>query len=220
MQCKDTQQLLEQHSGQVRELPSVGRAHVKDCESCTAYAEDLQFARLLQGLPVTPASVGFADRALQQAWLQGEGSDTRDGSGIMHKIAVAACLVLATSVALQTQMPVRDSESDDSPTQVVQLAPRAVSEVNLLMVSPADYPETTITLRMDANVRLAGYEANDELRWPVSLTAGNNQLTLPVQLQGNDSGNIFVQVESNGASKEMQFTVDAVEPQRAALMVI
>ncbi len=220
MQCKDTQQLLEQHNGQVKELPFTARAHLKDCETCADFAQELQFAQVLQGLPVQPASAGFADRALQQAWLQGQSSESRDGSGVWRKVAVAACLVLATSVALQTQLPVRDSGSNGSPAQVVQLAPRAVSEVNLLMVSAVHYPETTITLRMDANVRLAGYEARDELRWPVSLAAGNNQLTLPVQLQGNNSGSISVHVESDGASKEMQLTVDALEPQRAALLVI
>lgn len=220
MHCNEVKQLLSQSGGQVEALPQAGRTHLTACEDCAEYAENLEFSHLLRQIPVVPASEGFTDRALQQAWRQGNRNDDKEGSSPIRAMAVAACLVLATSVALHSLWPARETEDIATSPQIVRVIPEQINEVNLLMVSAVNLPEATITLRMDANVQLAGYAGNQELRWPASLTAGNNQLTLPIQLQGVDSGNISVHVESNGATREMMLTVDAMPRQRAAVFAI
>ena len=220
MNCEATRKLLNQCQGQVSAMPLSGQDHVRDCDECTEYAESLESARLLQDLPVVPAIEGFTDRVLQQAWQNRETNDQKDRSIQRRAVAIAACLVVATGVALQSLWPGRDSGSSAPTDQIVQLTPQIVREVKLLMVSAMDLPDATITLRMDANVNLAGYEGNRELRWPASLIAGNNQLTLPVQLQGVQGGQFSIAVEAQGASKEMTVAVQATETQRSALLVI
>lgn len=221
MRCDELRQLLRQCQGQVSALPPTGRNHLKECDDCAVFAEHVEFSHLLQQIPVPPASAGFTDRALQRAWEQRERDDQRDRSGTFGKVGLAACLVLATSVALQTLWLGREAgESGVITAQKTQMAPERVNNVNLLMVSAMDLPEAMITLRMDANVELAGYGGSRELVWPTSLSAGNNQITLPVQLQGSDSGNISVRIESGGASKELQLTIEAMPTQSAALFLI
>lgn len=221
MHCEDIRHSLERGQGQVDSLTEAGRAHLQDCAACAGYAEDLEFKQLLQQLPMEAATQGFTDRALQQAWSQRDRSDQKERSGRLGMVAIAACLVLATSVALQSLWPLGDStDSVSTAPQTAQVVPNRVSQIDLLMVSAVDLPDARITLRMDDNVSLAGYAGNRELGWPTSLTAGNNQLSLPVQLLGTDSGSISVFVEANGARKEMVFTVEALQPQRAAVLTI
>ena len=220
MNCSKSKLLIDDSKGQVTALPQSAQEHIRNCVECSGYAEDLEFGQLLLQSKVPPASLGFTDRALQQAWSQREDSDSRDGIGVKWAYGVAACLLLATSVALNSLWPVSERDSFDAVSQVVQVIPNAVSEINLLMVSQMELPEAEITLRMDDNVTLAGYAGSQVLSWSTAIASGNNQLTLPVQLQGSDSGSISVEVQSNGASKEMRLTVNQLTQQRAALFVI
>jgi len=220
MNCEASRKLIEDSKGQGTALPASVQGHVKDCSSCAAFAEDIEFAKLLSQSTIPPASVGFTDRALQQAWLQRERSHSREGVGTLQAVGIAACLVLATGVALNSIWPVREASQIDPSNQVVQLVPEIVNEISMLLVSQIDFPEAVITLRMEDNVSLAGYAENQVLSWSTAIASGNNQLTLPVQLQGTGSGSISVEVQSNGASKELQFTVAQLSQQRAALFVI
>jgi hypothetical protein len=220
MYCDLIQKLLRQSRGQAEALPPFGWEHLQVCENCAAYAEDLEFDHLLRKMPVLPASPGFTDRALQQAWLQRENSGDRGDRTQLKATAVAASLILATSVALFSLL----SDKQAAPGLVSQQAeysmPMPVTEIELLMVSATDLPEAMITLRMDENVSLDGYSSYRELSWPTDLSAGNNQLTLPVQLLNKHSGNITVHVESNGAASQLQFTVDPDRPHAAAMFFI
>lgn len=220
MNCSKTRSIIGENQGRVSLMPDSAQAHIRTCAECADYAEDLEFEKLLLKSKVPPASTGFTDRALQQAWLQREESYPRDGVSRLWKYSVAACLLLATSVALNSLWPVSERDSYDLVSEVVQVIPDSVNEINLLMVSQTDLPEAEITLRMDDNVSLAGYAGIQNLSWSTSIASGNNQLTLPVQLQGSDSGSISVEIHSNGLSKEMRLTVGQLTQQRAALLVI
>jgi hypothetical protein len=220
MYCDLIQKLLRQSRGQAEALPPFGWEHLQACDNCAAYAEDVEFDHLLRKLPVLPASEGFTDRALQQAWLQRENSVDSRGSKQVKATALAASLILATSVALFSLLSDKQAVPGLLSQQAEYSMPMPVTQIELLMVSATDLPEAMITLRMDENVSLDGYANYRELSWPTDLTAGNNQLTLPVQLLNNHSGDITVHVESNGAASELQFTVDPNRPHAAAMFLI
>lgn len=220
MYCDLIQKFLRQSRGRANVLPPSGCRHLQACENCAAYAEDIEFDHLLRKLPVTPASPGFTDRALQRAWLQKERSADSSSRNLYRATALAACLVLASSVALHSLLTDRQAVPALINQQAEQTIPLPVSQIDLLMVSATDLPEAMITLRLDENVSLDGYSSYRELSWPTELTAGNNQLTLPVQFLDNHSGNITVHVESNGAAREMQFTVNPDRPHAAAMFII
>lgn len=230
MQCSDVRAALEPAGKAGSQNPSAARsarvaAHLVDCADCRTLAADLQFRGLLKVLPMTDPGAGYADRALAQAWATHSSHSkktvvARTGLGL----AAAAMLVVAVGVGLRvsppTGSPAELTSAASAPASIVAAAPREVREIDLLMVSAAALPAATISLQLDEHVVLAGYPGRNSLSWPAALVAGNNQLTLPVQLSGAQSGTIIVAVEAGGARKQMMVTVQATNQQALARLAI
>jgi hypothetical protein len=224
MQCTEVRHIMQQPAAE-NLFPVTGRLreHLMQCAACRAYARDCQFRVLLGNLPVPGPSAGFADRALAQAWAAGTKERASAFARAGWGLATAAILVLAVGLVSRVYFPGSLPTADSSsavPSQVLVVAPSVVRQVDLLMVSARALPEATITLQLDENVELAGYPGRNSYTWPGSLVAGNNQLTLPVQLTGEQSGTITVAVEADGARKQMMFTVQVTPRQGTALLPI
>lgn len=225
MQCTEVRAALKS-AGEagLHNQPVLLRAHLADCADCRTLAEDMQFRGLLGDLPVPGPGAGYADRALAQAWAVHSSRTASAAVKTGWGLATAAVLVLAVSIGLRVNAPATApadvASAAAEPVPVVVVAPSEVREVNLLMVSAAALADATISLQLDANVVLAGYPGRNRLSWQTALAAGNNQLTLPVQLTGTQSGTIIVAVESGGARKQMMFTVQATDQQALALLTI
>lgn len=192
------------------------REHLAGCESCRDYAENLWLRRLLEDLPVPPFSEGFAGRALDKAWAAKAGRETPRRPGYGGWLAIAATLLLAVGVVFTA--PWRAPEP--TALQVVHVAPQSVRQVELLMVSGKALPDAYITVQMDEHVGLAGYPGISRVRWQAPISAGNNQLSLPVTLLGDRGGVVVVEVEFGGARKRMTFAVESVAEEKQALLTI
>jgi len=210
MQCNDVRQILQSTENiSLRSLSADLQSHLATCEDCREYAEDLQYQGLMRDLPAPAPREGFAREALDKAWAATEGSRTAPRFGTGWALASAFALVLAVGVVLNLPGPVTSPISTDQPVHVVEVAPQEVRNVDLLMVSAEALPDAWITLQMGDNVSLDGYPGHNRIRWVAPMVAGNNQLTLPVQLQGESSGSIVVEIESGGARKQMLLTVES-----------
>ena len=73
---------------------------------------------------------------------------------------------------------------------------------------------------MDENVTLDGYSGSQSIRWQAPIQAGNNQLTLPVKVNQSGGGVIVVEVESEGARKQMRFAIQADSEGKPVAMLI
>ena len=201
------------------QAPESVRQHIDSCEHCREYLESMRYNALLKRLPNVAPSEGFADRALQQAWLAKESRSTEPRAPKTWMLATAASLVLAIGVLFT--LPSQDTSTGiGSNVVVVEVAPQEIRQVDLLMVSGQALENAFITLQMDEHVSLAGYPDYSTVRWATSIVAGNNQLTLPVQLRGSDSGSIVVEVESGGARKQMLLNVSAVSAGEQVALII
>lgn len=221
MQCTEARIRLEQ--AMQAEAPAFAadlREHLAGCSGCRDYAEDGRLQRLLKALPVPPLSEGFAERALDKAWQAKAGREALRGSGAAWRLGLAATLVLAVGVAFKTPWRAPEPAVSELPVQTVQVAPQSVRQVELLMVSGKALPDAVITVQLDEHVILAGYPGVNRLRWQAPINAGNNQLSLPVQLQGDRGGIIIVEVEADGARKRMTFNVQPAKDKTAALLPI
>jgi hypothetical protein len=212
MQCTEARVQLDQAMQTASPTYAAGlREHLAGCASCRDYADDGRLQRQLQALPVPPLSKGFAERALDKAWQAKVGREAPAGSSTAWRLGIAASLVLAVGIAFKTTPwgpePLVTELVPDSAVQVVQVAPQSVRQVELLMVSDKALPAAVITVQLDEHVALAGYSGISKLRWQSPISAGNNQLSLPVQLLGDQGGVIVVEVESDGARKRMTFAV-------------
>ena len=219
MQCENFRQQLQRIGvkGLREKAPGVLHTHLESCADCREYTEDMQFRQLLSALPVAGPGEGFAERALQRAWATRDGQRTAPTAATGWLLATAAILVLAVGAVFM--VPGTGVITGGESPQVVEVAPQAVRQVDLLMVSGQALANAWITVQMDENVSLAGYPDLNRIRWSTSLEPGNNQLSLPVQLRGDRSGSIVVEVESDGARKQMLLTVEAAAQMRQPGMV-
>jgi hypothetical protein len=217
MQCIQVRVQLEQAAkADARAFAGELREHLAGCESCRDYAEDIRLKRLLKTLAVPPLSEGFARRALDYAWAVKAGREAPQRSSYGWWLATAATLLLAVGIVFKA--PWQSPESTGM--QVVQVAPQSVRQVELLMVSGKALPDALITIQLDEHVALAGYPGISRVRWQAPISAGNNQLSLPVKLLGGHGGVVVVEVESGGARKRMTFAVESALQEKQALLTI
>jgi hypothetical protein len=217
MNCAEAQAQLETGTARPGAPSAELLAHLQECAECRAGAEQLRLVRLLRTLPVPPPSAGFVDRALQQSWpQQSVVAPRRPLSGA----ALAAGVVLAVLIAGKLALPYFGAGGDDAAVQVVQMLPQEMRPIEVLMVSQEALPNATITVHLDKNLSLAGYPGVDTLSWQAPLQAGNNKLTLPVQLQGAPKGAIVIEIESGTARKQLRVSVEAPEPKTGTRLMI
>lgn len=184
--------------------------HIASCQSCRSYAQDLRIASVLRNAPVPPMREGFAELAMEKAWAA-KGKHTRV-SAVNGKWWVATAASVAIAFGVVFNLP--QERVDTQPTQresvqVVNVAPQTVRQVDLLMVSGEALPNANITVHLDENVGLVGHPNSSKVSWQASLNAGNNQLSLPVQVLKGGGGMIVVEVESSGKRKHMRFELSA-----------
>ncbi|HEX7027029.1 MAG TPA: hypothetical protein VF268_07290 [Gammaproteobacteria bacterium] len=221
MQCAEVRIRVEQAiESDAKAFDGSVRDHLARCGSCRHHAEDVWLRRLLKDLPVPPPAEGFAGRALDNAWTAKAGREAPQRPGHGRWLASAAALLLAVGVLLKAPWQSLEPALIGTPMQVVQVAPQSVRQVELLMVSGKPLPEAYITVQLDEHVGLAGYPGISRVRWQAPISAGNNQLSLPVLLLGEHGGVIVVEVESGGARKRMTFAVESVTEEKQALLTI
>jgi hypothetical protein len=183
------------------------RDHLRDCAACRDYAEELRMTRLLRSMPVPPASEGFVDRALARAWDAAHPQPASSSPARYAWAGLAASVVLAAVLFTQLgDSPVQVEALPD--IQVVQLEPNVVRPVTVRLVSKEAMPEAIVTIHLDSNVALAGYPDIDTLSWQTAIDAGSNDLSLPVELLGQQRGEILIEIQSGNARKQMKLAVE------------
>lgn len=219
MNCQQAQHQLRTTVDFISTVPEGALlAHLQQCQQCREVAEDQRLQALLQSLPVPPPSPGFAERVLTEAWQHSDQGRRDPGTAIIKArwpVAAAASLVAAvvglTLVLNQQPMPIggdRVVSNSVAPSEDAG-SEAAFAQVDMLLISGTSYPRANITLRLDENISLQGRPGQRSLRWQAHIAAGNNQLSLPLTLEGADSGKVSVEVESNGVRKIATFTVSS-----------
>ena len=215
MNCKQAQHLLRTAGDAQIAADSGLQAHLADCEECGAMSKELELIRLLATSPVPASSPGFADRALAQAW-----ETAHPQPKPLHKPTYAwaglAASVLLAGVLLLPDRDQRPAAPTDAET-VVQVVPQQTHPVHIRLVSKTALPDATIKIRWDKNLALDGYSATSSLSWQNPITAGVNQLTLPLVMTGAASGEVVIEVTSGNATKQMRFRIEPQAPAVAGL---
>lgn len=214
MRCSEVRARLEAglHSGDNPEGALL--THLRDCSECRNHAEELRLLRLLRTLPVPPSSPGLAGRALQRGWRM-----AAPARPLWRIAALAASLLLAAG--LGGYWGWRQFSAPEAPAvQVVLMQPHQTRTVDVLMVSRIELPAAHITVHVDRGLMLAGYPGVDTLRWQAPIKAGNNRLSLPVQLRDGAAGNIVIQIESGQARRQLHVLVRPAEKPAAGRLMI
>jgi hypothetical protein len=209
MHCSNVQQRLQQATTNAAiTADSELMAHLKTCEPCNDYAQELRLTRLLANTPVPAMREGFADQALARAWDVGQHQQAEKPIRRYAVAGMAASLLLG--VLLVSQWGTISTPVVQPATMAqVEVAPAATREVQVRLVSKEALPDAIITVQLEGDVALTGYPGTQTLRWQTAIAAGNNQMALPISLKGNNAlgGVISIEVRSGDASKTLHFKV-------------
>jgi hypothetical protein len=212
MNCKQAQHLLRTAGDAQIAADSGLQVHLASCEECGAMSRELKLIRLLATSPVPASSPGFADRALAQAWETAHPQPKPLRKPAYAWAGLAASVLLAGVLLLPDRTP-RPAAPTVTQT-VVQVVPQQAHPVHIRLVSKTALPDATIKIHWDKNLALEGYSTTSSLSWQNPLTAGVNQLTLPLVMTGGVGGEVVIEVTSGNAKKQMRFRV---EPQPSAV---
>ena len=209
MHCSNVKQRLQQATTSAAiNADSELMAHLKTCEPCRDYAQELRLTRLLANTPVPAMREGFADQALARAWELGQHQQATRPIRRYAVVGMAASLLLG--VLLVSQWSTISTPVVQPTTMAqVEVAPAITRDVQVRLVSKEALPDATITIQLEGDVALTGYPGQQTLKWQTAIVAGNNQMSLPVSLKGSNAhgGVITIEVRSGDASKALQFKV-------------
>lgn len=208
MRCEHTREMIDRaYIEGADSLDKLVYEHLARCPECNHYGVEVQTRALLSDLTIPGPRPGFADEVIDIAWATRHGQSNGRRRATAKVLALAASLVLAISVVFQT--PWRSSDpARPALAELAATTPHSVRQVDLLMESASALPDAVITVRLDDHVRLVGYPGDNSISWHAPIGAGNNQLTLPVQLQGDKRGVILLEIVSDDFRKEMALAVD------------
>lgn len=207
MHCNEAKRQLDA-LGDIENLDMELAEHLRNCDDCHEYARERQLIALLASLPVRQPAPGFEDRVIRKA-LAG----TAAPEGRLHvrwALATAASVIVAVLLTLQFYPIGSDrGPAGDIRAAVVEAQPQQTRMVNVRFNSPRELNDARITVQLDDNLALDGYEGVHHLQWQATLKNGDNRLSLPIQLIRGQSGRVTITVEHGNASKRFSVLVNA-----------
>lgn len=207
MNCKETENNFDNYlDGDLffNEQKSMD-LHLSSCTRCEQRFEEIKSQRkALSMLPVVEPSEDFEETVFaavrKQYPLKG---GNRFAIGFASAL-VASFLIWFINGAYLTQFNTQQSP-------MINLAMNQNHIVRLMLDSPTDIGQVTLSLGLPENIRLKGYESQQQLVWQTSLTKGNNILTLPVTAVSKGRGDLVAQVQYGNRTKEFHLVFKTVK---------
>ncbi|HYW03268.1 MAG TPA: zf-HC2 domain-containing protein [Gammaproteobacteria bacterium] len=170
------------------------REHLEGCEHCRTYAAQVRdLRRQLAALPDPPMRPDFPAQALRRARRQGRWRRWTAVSALAAGVLAAAILV-----------GVRWGLSMQPSSRVLLVPQQGERTVTLALDSRHSLQDVTFEVRLPANVELAGYPGQRDLRWKGHLQQGRNGLSLPLKASGAGTGTLVARIEHQGQVKEIR----------------
>ncbi len=202
-------------------------AHAADCLGCdSSLALSRNIGATLCAMSVPPASVGFADRVLQQAKKQpssinGAAGATTDivgrrssGFAMGFGSAMVAGMALWAVVALFPSLQEQGTSLKTTPIAEVTIALDQPSDVNLVFNAVAALENANISIDLPSNIALAGFPELRRVEWSTNLVKGRNLLRLPVVATALGQGQTLVAYIKYGEDKvtTLEIKLSVVKP--------
>lgn len=208
MNCNEAKQRLDITGGTPAACSELAE-HLQGCEACRDYARERRLVALLVDMPVREPRPGMEARVMQRALGR---AGTAAPVHLRWALATAASVILAVVVTLQFYPA--GGGRNPAPAgalqpAVVHVTPQQTHMVRVLLTTPRALNDAEITVRLDDNLSLQGYDDVHVLKWRASLKRGTNRLSLPVRLLRGGSGKITVTVRHGGGSRNITVNVTA-----------
>jgi len=194
MYCLDVQRQLDDFlDGQLSADESAAvAAHLRDCADCrqrVGQAKNVLLA-LHTMIPIPPRP-GYAERLLGSLPRPPAVLDRpRRGAALWFSTGFATALVTLIGLWLVLAPPIRQAQQNVAVVSL-HVTPKQVHKVDLLFNSPVHIRQASLRIELPAGVNIKGYANQRILEWQTELKPGANRLTLPIILQGANSGGIM-----------------------------
>jgi hypothetical protein len=166
----------------------------------------------LRAIPVPPPRAAFIDRALLQATSSQAAKTTGLRAALRRPSTWWAAGVGALAATLAC-MAIFLSQPNVTRGPSLSLALHESREVPFVIDSERDLADATIRLYVTGSVVLAGYEAQHQIEWKVSLTKGPNLLSLPVLAREPGEGLVVAEIEHEGRMRRLSLALHVSAPE-------
>ncbi|HIJ77791.1 MAG: zf-HC2 domain-containing protein [Desulfobulbaceae bacterium] len=205
MECKKVCELLDDYFDNLltNYEGKVIESHLLSCEKCSGrYSREAAFRKKLKGLSSPAMSAEFSANIFQSVYQQHTRQQGRANRLTMIGGAIAAVFVMFIylGIAKHSHLPAKDEVAGRTTLTLSQ-----TKRVKLLVTSPRNLENATITIMLPEQIALAGYPEKREISWIANLSQGNNLLTIP--LVGTKEGLVSVttRIDHLNRRKELQF---------------
>ncbi len=197
VKCRTTKILLQDYiDGNLTEMDTgFITAHLQECAACREdYRQTLEMIDLLKGIPVAPASTGFAERALSNAVRS---NPVTAGSRIKYVTGgIAASLVALTLLISGTIGP-----DPERPDPAVVIIGEQVKTIRVAIESSRVIEDIEMRIDVSDNLEIEGYDQRQVIRWTTRLEQGTNLIALPVSATAGGDGEIVARLSLGGNEK-------------------
>lgn len=208
-QCQSRIELLLDSALSETEQSAVEH-HLDACPDCRASLQQERAMREeLAALEVPPMRPGFPAEALAQV-RRVHAPERRQGFIAGFGSAVAAGLALWFAVLF-----IAPPQERDEALYSVSVSVGRVEHVNLVLNSPQQMEQASITLSLPEHAELDGYPGQRELTWTASLHKGKNRLSLPLRLVSAEPGEIVARIRSAEGEKAFRLKLQVKARQSA-----
>lgn len=184
--------------------------HLQRCHACRAWLQQERAMRdELAALEVPAMRQDFPAEALAQV-RRLHAPERRQGFIAGFGSAVAAGLALWFAVLF-----ISPSQENDEALYSVSVSVGQVQHVNLVLNSPQQMEQASITLSLPEHAELDGYPGQRELTWTASLQKGKNRLSLPLRLASAEPGEIVARIRHAEGEKAFRLKLQVKARQSA-----
>ena len=188
VKCRTAKILLQDHIDGTLTGADTGllTAHLQECAACRKdFRQTLEMIELLKGIPVAPASAGFAERALSAAVCS---QPATAGSRIKY---LSGGIAAGLAAMLLMVMIMTGPNLSDPP---IVLYDGKVSTIRVAIESSRSIDDIEMTIDVSDNLEIRGYGSQQAISWTTRLEEGVNVIALPVIARSAGDGEIVARV--------------------------
>lgn len=175
--------------------------HLHNCPQCRAdFQRDEEMLSALRTLPVPPPSPDFVTRCFANAKAQHKKQQLKQAMPYWGG-AIAACLafwlIVATPFNQGGDQPVMPTAS----SQAITIRINDQRLVQVVVRAPRDMQAADVMIELPAQLEMAGFPGQREIRWHADLKKGKNLLKLPLVAKSEGTAELITHITHENKSK-------------------
>ena len=206
MNCGETRKYIAEKAGEKRfldDFPDIAR-HIRQCELCRIYYEDIILTRALIDLPVPEPDRDFSASLLENAIARHK--KRRKKRTVAWFTAAAAILAAIFAGGVMEYAGLQSPPADNGHTAAI-LSTREETTINILIEAQQARQGAVFTVDLEGDIALKDIPGRRRVQWQADLVQGRNLLELSVEIADPSGGHLQVGYRYNGVERQVKIPV-------------